>query len=142
MSNQITVTGNIGEPELKFTPSGKAVLNLSLADNHHRRKDDGSYEQTGTTWYRISLWDGHAQNAAEQLTKGARVIVTGRVETRPFKDREGNERESLEIRVQDIGPAISKREQDGAPQPAQQAQPWGQQSDTWGGQPAQSGGWG
>ena len=144
MSNTITVTGNIGEPSLKFTQAGKPVLNLSLADNHSRKNQSGEWEQTGTTWYRLSLWDAHAQNAADILQKGDRVMVTGRVETRTYTDRDGQERESLEIQVQEIGKTISKRD-------AQQSQPSGNSGQSggfggsagqgWGSQPS-GGGWG
>ena len=140
MSNTITVVGNISEPDFRFTPSGKPVLNMSLADNHSRfDKQKNEWEQTGTSWYRLTLWDAHAQNGADALKKGDHVIVTGRAETRTFTDKDGQERESREIQVHEIGKVISKRD-------TQQQQSQGSggsqaQSDPWAGQPQGQGGW-
>lgn len=149
--SSITVIGNIGSAELKFTQSGKAALNLSLAENHRRKNPQtNEWEDTGTSWYRATLWEEQAELAADQLQKGTRVIVTGTPVTRTYTTQQGEERESREILVNAIGPAIPKRkpqDQQGggfgggqAQQPA--ADPWGQPSSggDWGtpsnGQPA------
>lgn len=155
MSSTTTVTGNLGGVDLRFTPSGKAVLNLSLADNHNRfDKDKQEWVQTGTTWYRMTLWEDHAQNAADTLQKGDRVIVTGRVEMRAFKDKDGNDREALEIHPQEIGKAVSKFAPKNGSGGASttggfagtSGAGWGNDQpaqDPWGGQPSGGGGsWG
>lgn len=145
MTIYAAVTGNISEPELKFTAAGKAVLALSIAVNHSRKnRQTDAFEDIGTTWIRATLWEDHAEAAAEQLTKGQRVTARGRLETREFTDREGNKGKSFEMQVDDIGPAVPKRRPQGQrpAQPAQQSQQsaWGQH-DAWSGQPP-GGGWG
>lgn len=105
----ITVTGNLtSDPELRFTPSGKAVLSFGLAENHHRRDAAGGWEQTGTTFYSVTRWGGQSSSAevdaiAESLSKGARVIVTGRLQARSWTDREENTRSTLEITAEEVG---------------------------------------
>ncbi len=95
--NTITVIGNVGkEPEIRFTKSGKAVAKFSVADT--RGKDD----QKTTIWHNIVVFDEQAQNVAEQVTKGARVLVTGRLNKEQYTDKEGNKRESVEIVADDV----------------------------------------
>ncbi len=95
--NTITVIGNVGkEPEIRFTKTGKAVAKFSLADT--RGKDD----QKVTTWHNVTVWDEQAQNVAEQVTKGARVLVIGRLQKEQYTDKDGNKRESVEIVADDV----------------------------------------
>lgn len=108
MSSQITVVGTLSAPpELRYTPAGVAVAQMSVADNHGRKNQSGEWEQTGTTWYRATAWREHAEQIAEaDLGKGQQVIILGRLETRTYTDRAGAERLSLEITVDRIGPAV------------------------------------
>lgn len=105
--SDVTITGNIGEPNLKFTPQGKAVLEFSLAENHSK-KDGTEWVDDGTTWRRVSIWEKKAEALAEQLKKGDRVIVVGQERLREFETQEGKGK-SLEVKARDVGviPKIS-----------------------------------
>ena len=98
-----TVVGNIGEPNLKFTPSGKPVLEFSLAENHSKKNAQGGWDDDGTTWRRVSIWDKKAEALAEVLSKGDRVIVTGQERMREYQAKDGTQGKSLEINARDIG---------------------------------------
>lgn len=145
MSATSTVVGNIThEPDLQYGQSGKARTTFSIAVNHSRKnRQTDQWEQTGTTFYRVTLWEHQAESAAEHLRKGQRVIAFGRIETRTFQRQDGTEGTSLELNVTEIGPALNKY-----PPKDQQSQPGGfgsgqqPQPDAWSQpQPAQDG-WG
>ena len=140
MANEpiITVVGNAINAELKFTASGKAVCGFRLASTP-RRKDGDQWVDGETTWFNCNLWDKAGENFAETFgdTKSMRVIVTGRLSTRAYEDRDGNKRSSLELQVDEIGPslryataAVTRTERDssggGQSVPQQQAarDPW------------------
>ena len=108
MANEpiITVVGNVvDDPELRFTPSGKAVTNFRLASTP-RTKDGDQWVDGTTTWLGCSVWDKFAENVAESLTKGTRVVVQGRLSTREYETREGEKRSSLELAVDAVGPDL------------------------------------
>ena len=89
--------------ELRFTPSGKAVATVNAAENHSRQID-GRWEETGTTWYRLTLFGNAAERFAEELqTKGVRLLVEGRFETREYERRDGGKGVSNEITVDSWG---------------------------------------
>lgn len=146
MSTQSSVVGNLtNDPDLQFGQSGKARATFGIAVNHSQKDQQGQWQQTGTTFYRVTLWEHLAEQAAEHLRKGQRVIARGRIETRSFTNKDGQEGTSLELRVDDIGPALAKypprdQSQSNFGNPGQQ----NPSSDPWGGQPQsqQSGGWG
>ena len=103
MSTSITVTGNVGSADLKYTSSGKALLTMSVA--HNRRRMNAAtreWEDAGTDWYRVSLWDAKAEAAAEVVVKGARVIVVGELESREFT-ADGANRTAWEVRASEVG---------------------------------------
>lgn len=125
-----TVVGNIGEPTLKFTPSGKAVLEFSLAENHSKKNQQGGWDDDGTTWRRVSIWDKKADALAEVLKKGDRVIVTGQERMREWEGKDGAAGKTLEINARDIGiiPRAQQNTQQGGQYSNQQAaasDPWG-----------------
>lgn len=137
--SDITVAGNIGEPSLKFTPSGKPVLEFSLAENHSKKNQQGGWDEDGTTWRRVSIWDKKAEALSEVLKKGDRVLVTGQERLREYEAKDGTQGKSLEITARDIG-IIPRQQQNGGGQQntwggAQQGQP---AADTWGNGPAAS----
>ncbi len=143
------IVGNlVSDPELKFTPNGKAVANTSIAVNHGRKDDSGQWQQTGATFLRISLWGHQAEEAAEKLRKGQKVQAQGRIETRKYATQQGEERESLEMQVFEIGPVLAKfppkDQQSSGLSGGQQQSGWGTQpaGDTWGGTPSDGGSWG
>lgn len=127
-----TVVGNIGEPQMKFTPNGKAVLEFSLAENHSKKNAQGGWDEDGTTWRRVSIWEKKAEALAEVLKKGDRVIVTGAERMREYEAKDGTQGKSLEITARDVG-VIPRQQQNSS---------GGQQQGNWGDQPANSGGWG
>lgn len=108
MSAEVMVMGRLGaDPEIKFTAQGKAVASFSLVSSKSS-KDGDNWVETETTWYRVSVWDSLAENVAESLTKGDAVLVRGRVYMDTYKDREGNDRQSLKITAQDVGPSLRR----------------------------------
>ena len=101
--NKITLVGNLGrDPELRYTPAGKAVASFSMATNDKRKnKETGEYEDA-TTWFRVTLWDRQAELAAQHLVKGRQVYIEGRLRIEEYKDRDGNDRQSLEVTATDM----------------------------------------
>jgi len=98
MYQQITLVGNLGsDPEMRYTPSGVPVTSFSLAVNKSWTGQDGQ-KQDKTTWFRITTWRKQAEIVSQYLTKGRQVLVIGEVEeARPWTDKDGNNRASLEI---------------------------------------------
>ncbi len=104
--NTITVMGNLTrDPELRYTPSGAAVANLAIAVS--RKWKDRSDEWTEeTSFFEVTTWNTLAENVAESLTKGARVIVTGRIEQQSWETPDGEKRSAVKIVADDIGPSL------------------------------------
>ena len=100
--NKITIVGYLGrDPELRYTPQGTAVCNMSIATTEKRRDDRGETEEH-TIWFRVSAWGRQAELAAEYLAKGRQVYVEGRLRREEYTDREGVQRVSLEVNASDI----------------------------------------
>ena len=103
--NTITVVGNLTrDPELRFTASGKGVASFGIAVNRRVKVGDG-YEDK-TSFFNVTAWDSLGENGAASLTKGARVIVTGRLEQREYETKEGEKRQAVEIVADEIGPSL------------------------------------
>jgi single-strand DNA-binding protein len=104
----ITVVGNLtDDPELRFTPSGAAVANFTVASTPRTlNKQTNEWEDGEAMFLRCSIWRQAAENVAESLQKGARVIVQGRMRARSWETREGEKRTSFEIDVDEIGPSL------------------------------------
>lgn len=134
--SDITVSGNIGEPSLKFTNSGKPVLEFSLAENHSKKNQQGGWDDDGTTWRRVSIWDKKAEALAEVLKKGDRVLVQGQERLREYEAKDGTQGKSLEITAREIGiiPRVQSNQQQGGGWGGQQ-----QPADNWGNAPAEAG---
>lgn len=107
-TNTLTVTGNLtADPELRFTPSGVAVANFTIAYTPRRfNKDTEEYEDGETLFLRSTVWREYAENIAESLSKGDAVIAVGEVVQRSFEDKEGNDRVSIEFQVSEIGATL------------------------------------
>ncbi|OHV27324.1 single-stranded DNA-binding protein [Parafrankia soli] len=104
----ITVVGNLtNDPELRFTPNGAAVASFTVASTP-RTLDRGTNEwKDGEALFlRCSIWRQAAEHVAESLTKGARVIIQGRLKQRSFETREGEKRTVIELDVDEIGPSL------------------------------------
>jgi single-strand DNA-binding protein len=104
----ITVVGNLtADPELRFTPSGAAVANFTVASTPRIFDRQSSEWKDGDALFlRCNIWREAAENVAESLTRGARVIVTGRLKQRSFETREGEKRTVFEVEVDEIGPSL------------------------------------
>ncbi|UDY23553.1 single-stranded DNA-binding protein [Nocardioides sp. Kera G14] len=106
---QITVIGNLtDDPELRFTPSGAAVANFTVASTPRTfKRETNSWEDGETLFLRCSVWRQAAENVAESLTRGTRVIVQGRLVSRSYEDREGQKRTVNELQVDEVGPSLT-----------------------------------
>mgnify|MGYP000938878753 CR=1 FL=1 len=104
----ITVIGNLtGDPELRFTPAGAAVANFTVASTPRTFDRQANEWKDGETLFlRCSIWREAAENVAESLTKGMRVIVQGRLVQRSYETREGEKRTVVELQVDEIGPSL------------------------------------
>lgn len=114
MYQQLMLIGNLGsEAEMRYTPSGVPVSSFSLAVNKKWTGEDGqSHEKT--TWFRITCWRKQAEIVAQYLTKGSRVMVIGEIEeAKPYTDRDGNMRASLEVTAQTVKFLSAKGEGNG-----------------------------
>ena len=104
----ITVIGNLtGDPELRFTPSGAAVANFTVASTPRTfDKQTNEWKDGEALFLNCSVWRQAAENVAESLVKGSRVIVSGRLKARSYETREGEKRTVFEIDVDEIGPSL------------------------------------
>jgi single-strand DNA-binding protein len=104
----ITVIGNlVQDPELRFTPSGSAVANFSIASTPRTFDRQANEWKDGEALFlRAAIWREAAENVAESLTKGMRVIVTGRLKSRSYETKEGEKRTVIELEVDEIGPSL------------------------------------
>jgi single-strand DNA-binding protein len=104
----ITVVGNLtADPELRFTPSGAAVASFTIASTPRRfDKNTNEWKDSEALFLRCSLWRQAAENAAESLTRGMRVIAQGRLQQRSYETREGEKRTVIELQVDEIGPSL------------------------------------
>jgi single-strand DNA-binding protein len=106
MDTFVTVVGNLtGDPELRFTPNGAAVANFRLAVTPRVREGD-SWKDGETSFFRVNVWRQQAENVAETLTKGTRVIVTGKLRNRSWQTDGGEQRTVTEIEADELGPSL------------------------------------
>lgn len=142
-TQQITVIGNLtGDPELRFTQSGAAVVNFTVA--HTPRmfdKQSNAWKDGESIFWNCALWRDAAENAAESLSKGMRVIVAGEVVNESWESN-GEKRSRLKIQVDEVGPSLKyatakverKAKSGGAAATASGS--WGAASDPWAAEPA------
>jgi single-strand DNA-binding protein len=104
----ITVIGNLtADPELRFTPSGAAVANFTVASTPRTfDRQTNEWKDGEALFLRCNIWREAAENVAESLTRGARVIASGRLKQRSFETREGEKRTVVELEVDEIGPSL------------------------------------
>ena len=104
----ITVVGNLtGDPELRFTPSGAAVANFTIAStprNFDRQTNE--WKDGDTLFLNCSIWRQAAENVAESLQRGMRVVAQGRLKARSYETREGEKRTVMELDVEEVGPSL------------------------------------
>ncbi|MGD9989250.1 single-stranded DNA-binding protein [Pseudonocardia sp.] len=104
----ITVVGNLtADPELRFTPSGAAVANFTVASTPRTfDRQSGEWKDGEALFLRCNVWRQAAENVAETLTRGMRVMVQGRLKQRSFETREGEKRTVVELEVDEVGPSL------------------------------------
>ncbi|QJY46009.1 single-stranded DNA-binding protein [Pseudonocardia broussonetiae] len=104
----ITVVGNLtADPELRFTPSGAAVANFTVAATPRTfDRQSGEWKDGDALFMRCNVWRQAAENVAETLTRGMRVMVSGRLRQRSFETREGEKRTVVELEVDEVGPSL------------------------------------
>ena len=121
--NKIMIIGNVGrDPELRMTSNGKPVTEFSVAVNRVYSGGDGGERKEETEWFKVICWQRLAETAQQIIQKGRLVYVEGRLQNRPWTDREGKERTSLEIIANNFQVLDSRRDREGgmggeAPQP-------------------------
>jgi single-strand DNA-binding protein len=126
---QVTIVGNLVDtPELRFTPQGKAVANFTVAVSK-RVKDGNDWKDGPSSFYRCALWDAAAENLAESLVKGQRVIVVGEIAQRSY-EHNGEKRSTFEVTASEVGPSLkwatARVEKSGKSTPKPAADdPWG-----------------
>ena len=146
----ITVVGNLtADPEVRTTSNGGTVVNLTIASTPRQYdRNTNQWEDGEALFLRCSAWDTQyhptASNIKSSLAKGMRVIAQGRLVQRSYQDREGNKRTVMEMRLDEIGPALTRntaqvtRNGNGQQQAPQQSQQWGSGPQQWSGQQAQA----
>ncbi|MCZ6462055.1 MAG: single-stranded DNA-binding protein [Actinobacteria bacterium] len=126
-TNSVTLIGNlVDDPELRFTPSGVAMAKIRFAVNKRYQNRDGEWQEE-TSFFGGTCWRDMAENVAESLQKGLRVIVIGELQQRSWETQEGDKRSVVEVDIKEIGPSVrwatttvTKTPKDGA---------WANQSD-------------
>jgi single-strand DNA-binding protein len=132
MSTQVNLVGNIGgDPELRFTASGKAVASFSMVTSKPVKQDDGKWEDTEVTWWRVTAWDRLAENVAESLQKGDTVMVSGKTYMEQYEKKDGTTGQSLKVNAWNIGPdlkrnaaKVTRNERKTAAEVHQASDPW------------------
>jgi single-strand DNA-binding protein len=113
--NKVILIGNLGkDPEVRYTPSGAAVCNLRLATTRTWKNRDSGERQEETEWHSVVLYDRQAEIAGEYLRKGRPVYIEGRLKTRKWQDKDGNDRYTTEV-VADSMQLLGGREGGAAP---------------------------
>lgn len=103
----VTIAGNLTQdPELRYTPNGAAVVKLNVAVNRRYKDESGQWQDGEASFFKVNAWRGLAENCAESLQKGARVIVTGRLQQRSWETSEGDKRYAIEIEADEVGPSL------------------------------------
>jgi len=105
--NNVTVIGNVTrDPELRFTPQGQAIATFGLAVNRRWQNRQTQAWEEAVSYFDVVCWRDLAENAAESVSKGTRLIVTGRLDQRSYETKEGEKRSKVEINADEIGPSL------------------------------------
>jgi len=112
--NKCMIIGNLGrDPEMRYTPSGQAVTQFSVATNRNFRDQQGEW-QSETEWFRVVVWGDQGERVAEYLRKGHKVYVEGRLQTRQWEDQTGNKRYTTELIANRVT-SLERRDREGEP---------------------------
>jgi single-strand DNA-binding protein len=105
--NQVVIVGNLtDDPELRYIPNGSAVANFRVAVSRRVPDGSGGWKDAETSFFRVNAWRSLGENVAESLTRGTRVMVTGRLRSRTYETKEGESRTVVEIEADEIGPSL------------------------------------
>jgi single-strand DNA-binding protein len=105
--NQIIIVGNLtDDPELRYTPNGAAVVKFRVAVNRRFKDEAGNWKDGETSYFTVNAWRSLAENVAESLTRGTRVVVAGRLQMRQWETQEGDKRTVVEIEADEVGPSL------------------------------------
>ena len=119
--NRMILLGNVGkDPELRYTPSGKAVCSLSVATSRSWKDKESGQKQEETEWHRVAFYERLAEIAGEYLRKGSPVYVEGRLKTRKWQDKEGRDCYTTEVIAESMQ-LLGNREQERQPEPQKPA---------------------
>jgi single-strand DNA-binding protein len=109
--NKCMIIGNLGrDPEMRYTPSGQAVTQFTVATNRNYRDQQGEWQKE-TEWFRVVVWAQQAERAAENLRKGNKVYIEGRIQTRQWEDQSGQKRYTTELIANQVT-SLERRERD------------------------------
>ncbi len=121
--NKCMIIGNLGrDPEMRYTPSGQAVTQFTVAVNRNYRDSNNEWQEE-TEWFRVVAWAQLAERTAEYLRKGRKVYVEGRLQTRQWEDREGQKRYTTELVAQTVTPLDARPRDEEAAEGAIAARP-------------------
>jgi single-strand DNA-binding protein len=105
--NQTVIVGNLtDDPELRYTPNGAAVAKFRVAVNRRYQDATGQWKDGETSYFTINAWRTLAENVAESLSRGSRVVVVGRLQQRSWETQDGDKRTVVEIEADEIGPSL------------------------------------
>ena len=107
MDNSVTLVGNATrDPEMRFTPSGQATATFGIAVNRRWQNQQTKEWEEATSFFDVVAWREMAENVSETIVKGARVIVSGRLEQRSWETPEGDKRSKIEVVADEVGPSL------------------------------------
>lgn len=119
---EISFVGNVGSTDLRFTQTGRAVLSISVAENH-RKRDGNAWVDDGVTWWRITVWERQAETLAEHVQKGDRVLVTGTVKSRDW-EKDGEKRTNYDVTARHVAVIPKAGQTSQAPAGGAAGDPW------------------
>jgi single-strand DNA-binding protein len=115
--NKCMIIGNLGrDPEMRYTPSGQAVTQFTVATNRNYRDQQGEWQKE-TEWFRVVVWGQQAERAAENLRKGNKVYIEGRIQTRQWEDQSGQKRYTTELIALQVSSLERREREEDAPFP-------------------------
>src|ERR1035437_6227694 len=113
--NKAMIIGNLGrDPEMRYTPNGQAVTHVTVAVNRNYKDASGEWKEE-TEWFRVVAWGPLAERTAENLRKGRKVYVEGRLQTRTWDDKDGQKHYTTELVANDVKALDPRPREDGAP---------------------------
>ncbi|MGH2573415.1 MAG: single-stranded DNA-binding protein [Actinomycetota bacterium] len=105
--NQVVIVGNLTrDPELRYTPNGAALVKFGVAVSRRIRDESGQWKDADTSFFDVTAWRTLAENVAESLTQGTRVVVVGRLRTNTWETAEGEKRSKVEIEAEEVAPSL------------------------------------